>query len=67
MNSYLFYTKLNREKIKKENPDLKSSDVVKEMGKRWKNISDDDKAPYEKMAKEDKARYDKEKAEYDKK
>jgi len=37
------------------------------LGQRWKNIRDEDKALYNKMAEDDKVRYAKEKAEYDKK
>jgi len=68
-NAYLYYTKENREKVKKEmhakDPAIKLTDVTKELGARWKSLTPVEKAPYDKLAKEDKARYDKEKEEYE--
>jgi hypothetical protein len=34
------------------------------LGERWKELTDKEKGPYEKKAKDDKARYEKEKAAY---
>jgi len=66
-NAYLYYTKDNREKVKKELPKLQGTEVTKELSARWKKMTKEDKVPYEKQAKEDKARYEKEKEEYDNK
>ena len=39
-------------------------DIAKELGARWKTMTDKDKTKYEEMAKKDKERYEKEKAAY---
>lgn len=40
---------------------MKFEDVGKEMGKRWKELSEAEKKPYQKKAEADKARYEAEK------
>ena len=47
--------------VLKENPELKFGEVGKELGKRWKEMSAEQKAPYEKLAAKDKERYAEEK------
>jgi len=47
--------------LKEEQPDLPFGEVGKELGVRWKSISDKDKKQYEDKAAEDKIRYTKEK------
>ena len=58
----MFFVKENRAVVLKEKPDLKFGEVGKELGKRWKEMSAAQKAPYEKMAAEDKERYATEKS-----
>jgi hypothetical protein len=56
--AYMFYGLNNRKKIKAEmGDDAKGADVTKELGVRWKAMSDKAKARYVKMAEEDKLRY----------
>lgn len=62
-SSYMFFTKLNREKVIAENPGIKFGQIAKKLGKMWKNMSNEEKEPYNKMAEEDKERYNKEKGE----
>ena len=47
--------------VLKENPELKFGEVGKELGKRWKEMTADQKTPYEKLAAKDKERYAEEK------
>jgi high mobility group protein B1 len=54
-----------RSNILQENPDMSVTEVAKEAGVRWKNLSSDDKAPYEEQAREDKERYKREMAAYE--
>ncbi|EER03811.1 non-histone protein, putative [Perkinsus marinus ATCC 50983] len=54
----------NRQKIMEEHG-LQSKDIgdiAKKMGEAWKAMSDTEKAPYTKLADEDKKRYEREKA-----
>ena len=50
--------------IKEANPSYQMGDIAKELGARWKTMTDKDKTKYEDMAKKDKERYEKEKAAY---
>jgi len=65
-NAYVYFTKDNREKFKKEKADMKPADVTKELALKWKNLTDAERAPYLKSATEDKVRYEKELKEYEK-
>merc|ERR1712156_118508 len=64
-SSYIFYVNELREKLKIEQPALSVTEVAKEAGRRWKELSSSAKVKYEKMAADDKLRYEKEKAEYE--
>jgi len=57
MNGYMFFANENREKVKSENPKLKATEVVTELGAQWKALSIEDRKPYAKMAEDDKVRY----------
>jgi hypothetical protein len=46
-------------KAREEDTELKSSDAFKLAGQKWKEMTEAQKAPYEKMALEDKVRYEK--------
>lgn len=62
---YIFFCKEEREKIKKELPDLKSQEILKELGQRWKLIKDTDKVKkYQEMAEVDKERFKEEMKNY---
>ena len=64
-SSYIFYVNELREKLKIEQPALSVTEVAKEAGRRWKELRSSAKGKYEKMAADDKLRYEKEKAEYE--
>jgi hypothetical protein len=64
LSSYIFFTNENRDKLLKEQPELKFIQVTKELGKRWKAISEDEKRKYEDMSAKDKERHARELAEY---
>ncbi len=46
-------------KAREEDTELKNSDAFKLAGQKWKEMTEAQKAPYEKMALEDKVRYEK--------
>mmetsp|Transcript_10732 Transcript_10732/g.9144 ORF Transcript_10732/g.9144 Transcript_10732/m.9144 type:complete len:107 (-) Transcript_10732:96-416(-) len=63
LSAYFFFMQKNREKIMKESG-LQSRDIgelAKKMGEAWKALSDKEKAPYNKLADDDKKRYEREK------
>ncbi|KAF4690257.1 hypothetical protein FOZ60_000414 [Perkinsus olseni] len=63
LSAYFFFMQKNRERIMKESG-LESKNIGelgKKMGEAWKAMDAKDKAPYEKLAQEDKKRYEREK------
>ena len=59
-SSYIFFCVENREKVKNTNPDLSAKDIIKELGRIWRDTSDEKKEKYVKMSSNDKNRYTKE-------
>ena len=44
--------------------DIANTDIMKQTGERWREMSAEQKAPWESLAKQDKQRYEEEMAEY---
>lgn len=68
LSSYMFFAKEKRVDIVKKNPEI-AKDVAaigKMIGAAWNALEEAEKAPYEKLAAEDRARYEREKAAYTK-
>lgn len=64
MSAYFFFMNENREKIKTENPGIAFTEIAKVAGEKWKAVSAEEKAKYEKMAANDKERYAKDMKKY---
>ena len=47
----------NRPKVKSENPDMKTTEIMKVLGKQWKDLADSKKTKYQAQAKADAERY----------
>ena len=63
-SAYLFYCVENRPFVVSENPDIKNTEIVTELAKRWNNVKTtggDGHKKYEDLAKNDKDRYEQEK------
>lgn len=58
LSAFFYYAKDERSKVRANNPDFSVGEVAKELGRNWNELSDEVKAPYEKSAEEDRARYD---------
>ena len=54
-SNFMLFSEEHREKIMKDNPDLKLSDISKELGKLWRGL--EDKSKYNELAENDKERY----------
>ncbi|KAF8522738.1 high mobility group box domain-containing protein [Hysterangium stoloniferum] len=65
LSAYMFFSQDWRERIKAENPDAGFGEVGKLLGAKWKELDDSEKKPYIEQAAQDKARAEREKAEYD--
>lgn len=42
-NGYILFGSELREEIKKQNPDFKAKDILRELGNRWKALNEDEK------------------------
>ena len=64
-SAYIFFCKKARADVKASHPDMKGTDVTKELGRIWReDLDDDDKAKFVKEAADDKARYEEEMKHY---
>ena len=63
-SAFFLYSAEAREKIKKEQTEMKQADILKKIGAEWKALSDAEKKKWEEKAKADKERYEREMAEY---
>lgn len=58
--SFFIFSNEMRPKLKKENPDIKFTDVGRKLGELFRGLSAEEKEKYEKLAQKDKARFKKE-------
>ncbi|GJN93760.1 hypothetical protein Rhopal_006817-T1 [Rhodotorula paludigena] len=65
LSAYMHFSQDQRATVKEENPDVTFGEIGKILGAKWKELPEDERAPYEEKAKADKARYEKEKAAYE--
>merc|ERR1719431_1734026 len=65
LTAFFFFSNEERAKVKEANPEFGIGDIAKEIGKRWADIDPNVKSRFEKLAEDDKARYEKEKGEYE--
>eukprot|EP00619_Florenciella_sp_RCC1007_P007257 CAMPEP_0205904098 /NCGR_PEP_ID=MMETSP1325-20131115/515_1 /ASSEMBLY_ACC=CAM_ASM_000708 /TAXON_ID=236786 /ORGANISM="Florenciella sp., Strain RCC1007" /LENGTH=197 /DNA_ID=CAMNT_0053269827 /DNA_START=19 /DNA_END=612 /DNA_ORIENTATION=- len=63
--AYFFFLAEERPRTKAEVPGISVTELSKVVGAKWKQLSEEQKAPYEAKAEADKARYAAEKAQYD--
>lgn len=60
VSDYIHYCAVARDQIKSANPDMKTKDIVVQMGASWKQLTPEEKEKYSALAKLDKERYTKE-------
>jgi len=58
LSAYMYFTKEKRPEVKKESPKRSFAEIGRILGERWKKLTTEEKAPYEKLRAEDKQRYD---------
>ncbi|KAI7829652.1 high mobility group box domain-containing protein [Gamsiella multidivaricata] len=64
-NSYIFFTLMKRDDIKKKHPEFKPTEITKMLGEEWQKLSEAEKESYGSMAENDKKRYQSEMESYD--
>ncbi|XP_043707393.1 FACT complex subunit SSRP1 isoform X1 [Telopea speciosissima] len=57
MSGFMFFSQMERENIKKDNPGIPFTDVARVLGERWKKMTAEEKEPYEAKARVDQKRY----------
>ncbi|XP_013396137.1 high mobility group protein B2-like [Lingula anatina] len=65
MSAFFFFCAQERPALRAQFPDLGVGEIAKKLGDKWSKVTD--KSAFEKMAANDKARYEKEKSAYSKK
>mmetsp|Transcript_322 Transcript_322/g.459 ORF Transcript_322/g.459 Transcript_322/m.459 type:complete len:815 (-) Transcript_322:58-2502(-) len=63
-SAYILWMGDNRAKIKEKNPDMSFGDLARECSRVYKELTPEEKAPYDEKAKADKERYKREMADY---
>ena len=63
-SAYILFGNDARAAIKAEHPDWPPTEVIKEIGNRWKTLPAEEKSVYEDMQRADKKRYEAQMAEY---
>ena len=62
LSSYMLFCKDTRQRVKDDNPDFDAKDVLRELGRRWReDMTDEQKTYYIDLATDDKKRYEDEK------
>lgn len=62
--SFLYFSNEMRPKLKERQPELKFGELGQKLGEMFRNLTPEEKEKYEKMARDDKARFSKESAAY---
>jgi len=65
--AFFLFSSVYREKLKEEHPEFKVTEVARELGRLWKECSDEEKEKYSRLATEKKAQYKIDVEEYQKK
>ncbi|KAJ2553546.1 Non-histone chromosomal protein 6 [Coemansia sp. RSA 1933] len=65
LSAYMFFSQANRASVQEANEGVSFGQIGKLLGAKWKEMSEKEKEPYTKKADNDKARYAKDKAEWD--
>ncbi|KAH8089269.1 high mobility group box domain-containing protein [Filobasidium floriforme] len=65
LSAFMFYSTAQRENVKKNNPGISFGEIGKQLGQQWREMTAQEKAPYEKQAAADKERAEREKKQYE--
>jgi hypothetical protein len=63
-NAYIIFSSENRAQVVEENPEMKSTEIVQELARLWKEADDETKSEYQEKAASDKERFAQEMEEY---
>lgn len=57
MSAFLYFSQGRRSQIKQENPDMKNTQISAILGERWRNLSEEEKAPHVEKEQAERAKY----------
>jgi hypothetical protein len=57
LSAYMYFSSAKRPELSAKNPGITVPEMAKMMGQMWKEASAEERAPFDKMAEEDKERY----------
>jgi len=60
ISNFMYFVKMNREKIRQEEPTLTFKEIGQKLGVLWNAMTPDERAPYDELYRKDKERYQKE-------
>ncbi|VDP02661.1 unnamed protein product [Soboliphyme baturini] len=64
LSAFFFFSQGKRPEVQKGHPDYKVGQIAQELGRMWKELTDEQKKKYEEMALRDKLRYENEMKDY---
>jgi hypothetical protein len=59
LSAYIYFSQEYREKLKEQHPEWSSNEIMRHVSAKWSHMDRKLKEPYNDMAAQDKARYDK--------
>lgn len=64
LSAYMYFGQTLRPALRQQHPEASVTELAKLIGQKWRELSDDDKKPYEDLAEQDKERYRREMENY---
>jgi len=64
LSAFFFFSQVKRPEVSQSHPDYKVGQVAQELGRMWKELTEQEKKTYEEMATRDKGRYEVEMRDY---
>jgi len=64
LSAYIYFSQEYREKLKEQHPEWSSNEIMRHVSAKWSHMDKKLKEPYNEMAAQDKARYDKQLLEF---
>jgi len=64
LSAFFFFSQVKRPEVSQSHPDYKVGQVAQELGRMWKELTDQEKKTYEEMTTRDKGRYEVEMRDY---
>ena len=56
-NMFIYFSQAKRADLQKASPDMKTTDITKQLGEMWRNLDEEERLPYKNLAADDKERY----------